>query len=344
MKNTILTFAVVLSISPTVIAQSRVVLIEQFSNSSCPPCGAVSPAVYAFANNNQPDVAVIAYHTAFPYNNDSMYFENPTEATQRVNYYSVSGVPNSILDGNVYNGSTNPFVTNISTLVSNRLNVAPRYGIIASNLVLSGNQLSGKVKFTSLSNMNVSENLIAHIVVIEKNVLKSSYAASPGANSETEYGYVMRKMIPNGSGTILLSTALNGSDSVPFIWTLNTIKNKAELRVVAFVQNASTKEVHQAQLFGVSQAPVGLTENATSLHNTLIYPNPSTGEFSISFKTLQHIKSLTIFDPLGKILFSENLSPATHFITRVVNLNPGAYYVKTETSTGSEIQKLLITD
>jgi hypothetical protein len=344
MKNTILTFVIILTSATTSFSQTRVVLIEQFSNSSCPPCGAVSPSVYAFANNNQPDVAVIAYHTLFPYNNDSMYFENPTEATQRVNYYSVAGVPNSVLDGNVYNGSTNPFVTNISTLVGNRLNVAPRYDVIASNLVLNGNQLSGVVKFTSLNTLNVSENLIAHVVVVEKNVLKSSYAASPGANSETEYGYVMRKMVPNASGTSLVNTSLNGSDSIPINWTLNHIKNKAELRVVAFVQNASTKEVHQARLFAVSQAPVGLMEDVTSLRSALIYPNPSTGEFSISFKTQENLKSLMIFDPLGKVVFSENLGFTTYRTIRGINLGPGAYYVKIETSAGSEIQKLLITE
>ncbi len=131
------------------LAQNRVVLIEQFSNSSCAPCGAISPSVYAFASGNQANVAAISYHTQFPYNNDSMYFENPVEATNRVNFYSVQGVPNSVLDGNVFNGSTNTFFPNISSLVANRLNVAPRYQIQASALTLNGNQLTGSFKFTS---------------------------------------------------------------------------------------------------------------------------------------------------------------------------------------------------
>jgi len=341
MKNIILTFSIALALTPNVFSQARVVLIEQFSNSSCPPCGAVSPSVYTFVNNT-PDVAAIAYHTLFPYNNDSMYFENPTEATQRVTYYSVAGVPNSVLDGNVYNGSTNPFVSNISTLVNNRLNVAPRYTIESSSLTLNGDQLTGSFKFTSLSGMNTTENLVGHVVIIEKNVLKSSYAASPGANNETEYGYVMRKMIPNASGTGLTNTNLNGTDSISLNWALSHIKNKAELRVVAFVQNTSTKEVYQAQIFSISGATVGLTENATSPYRALIYPNPTANELSVLFKTQQHLQSITILDQLGKVIFEERLNVLTDRITKRINLDPGVYSVLITSATGSEIQKLII--
>jgi len=341
MKKIILSYALVLFINVTSTAQTRVVLIEQFSNSSCGPCGAISPSVYAYANTN-PGIAVIAYHTLFPYNNDSMYFENPTEATQRVNYYSVQGVPNSVLDGNVYNGSTNPFVANISTSVANRLNVAPKYNIETSSLTLSGNQLSGSFQFTSLSASNTSENLVAHVVIIEKNVLKSSYAASPGANNETEYGYVMRKMIPGVSGTSLINTLLNGSDNVSLNWTLNHIKNKNELRVVAFVQNTNTKEVYQAQIFNVSETPVGLVENTKFPKKAFIYPNPATGEFSISFKTQQHLKSITITDQFGKIVFEDNSDVTTDLITKKIDLNTGIYFINISTESGSEIQKLVV--
>lgn len=342
MKHLTLSLLFMLSINSH-FAQTRVVLIEQFTNSSCAPCGAISPSVYAFTNNT-PGVAAIAYHTLFPYNNDSMYFENPMEATQRVNYYSVSGVPNSILDGNVYNGSSTAFVANVSNLVSNRLNVAPRYDISASNLTLSGNQLSGAFKFTSLSGANTSDNLVAHVVVIEKNVLKSAYTASPGANSETEYGYVMRKMIPGASGTSLVNTALNGSDNVPLNWTLANIKNKSELRVVAFVQNVTTKEVYQAQFFSISETPVGILERTVALDKIDIFPNPSTGEFSISFKSEQSITSISILNQTGAVLFRDETDVITQLITRKVDLAAGVYFVRIETQAGSTTKKLILTN
>ncbi len=330
-----------LGISTGIVSQSRVVLIEQFSNSSCPPCGAVSPSVYAFVNNT-PGVAAIAYHTLFPYKNDSMHFENPVEATQRVNYYSVTGVPNSVLDGNVYNGSTNPFVSTMANLVSNRLNLPPRYDIRLFSLARNGNQLSGSFGFISLDATNAADNLVAHIVIIEKNVLKSAYAASPGANSETQYGYVMRKMIPDAAGTGLINKTVNGSDSINFDWPLKNIKNKAELRVVAFVQNASTKEIYQAQLFNISEQPVGLAESEVSGIKPTIFPNPTAGEFSISFKSGKYLKSIVIVDQLGKTVFEDKIDLVTDLVTRKVDLNPGVFYVNISTDTGTEVQKLII--
>jgi large repetitive protein len=324
------------------IAQNRVVLIEQFSNSSCAPCGAISPSVYAFANNNQTNVAAIAYHTQFPYNNDSMYFENPVEATQRVNFYSVQGVPNSVLDGNVFNGSTNSFFPNISSLVANRLALAPRYNVQATSLMLNGNQLTGSFKFTSANAMNMGDNLVAQVVIIERNVLKSAYAASPGANNETEYGYVMRKMIPNASGTSLVNKTINGSDSVSLNWTLANIKNKSELRVVGFVQNIATKEVYQAQLFTVSSAPVSISENSFHQRELQIFPNPSDGGFSVSFKNEQVVKSISIFNQLGELVFNEPVNAKTNLITKQTELVTGVYFVEIETPSGRLVNKLII--
>ncbi|MES2680645.1 MAG: T9SS type A sorting domain-containing protein [Bacteroidota bacterium] len=334
--------AIMFATTSAALAQNRVVLIEQFSNSSCAPCGAISPSVYAFVNNNQPDVAAIAYHTQFPYNNDSMYFENPVEATQRVNFYSVQGVPHSVLDGNVFNGSTNTFFPNISSMVANRLSVVPRYQIQATSLMLNGSQLTGSFKFISTGAMNAGDNLVAQVVIVEKNVLKSSYAASPGANNETEYGYVMRKMIPNAAGTNLVNKTINGSDSIALNWTLTNIKNKSELRVVAFVQNTSTKEVYQAQLFNVPPGPVGISENGVNTSALQVYPNPSSGGFAVCFKNEQFIKSISIFSQLGELVFSEAVNTTTSHITRQIDLSTGVYLIEFETSSGRQASKLII--
>ncbi|MBL7931912.1 MAG: Omp28-related outer membrane protein [Bacteroidia bacterium] len=323
-------------------AQNRVVLIEQFSNSSCPPCAAVSPSVYAYANANPTEVVVVAYHTLFPYNNDSMYFENPVEATQRVNFYGVNAVPYSILDGNVYNGSTSSFVGNISNLVNNRLNTAARFDIEALGLSLSGNVLSGNFRFTSTDSQNSSENLVAQLVVIEKNVLKSSYAASPGANSETEYGYVMRKMIPDASGTALINTFQNGSDDINFNWSLSHIKDLSQLRVVAFVQNNDTKEVYQAALFEINGSPVGINTEEKFDNEIDLYPNPAHDVINISLQHLNHISTVQIIKTDGTIQYSENVNLKTDKIQLNLNLQRGIYYLKLTTAKGNIVRKLLV--
>lgn len=322
-------------------AQNRVVLIEQFTNSSCPPCGAVSPSIYAFANSNS-DVAVVAYHTLFPYNNDSMYFENPTEATQRVNFYSINAVPYSVLDGNAYNGSTNPFAANISAHVDNRKGITPRYNIDVSSLLLTENQLSGLIKFSSSDAMNASENLVAHVVIIEKNVLKSAYVASPGANSELEFGYVMRKMIPDAFGTNLVNKNLHESDSISLSWVLNHIKDRSQLRIVAFVQNATTKEVYQAQIFSISGTPTSINETRKNSCNVVIYPNPAQKRLTLSLGMTCFVHSLSVINESGIVKYFKRVEENTNNIFQELDLTNGVYSLKIQTSNGDIFKKLVI--
>jgi hypothetical protein len=321
-------------------SQNRVVLIEQFSNSSCGPCGNASPTIFAYANNNPQKAVVITYHTSFPYFNDSMYFDNTVDNNARVNYYSVGGVPNSIVDGNVYSGATATLNTTLNTTITNRSLIAPRYSIASSNFQLSNGQLTGTFDFTSIDAQNSNQNLVAQIVVIEKNVLKSSFAASPGNNSETQYGYVMRKMFPTSNGTSLNNTALNGLESINLNWPISRIKNINELRVVAFVQNTTNNEIYQAQIFSPALS-VGISDiDITSEFS--VYPNPVSSEINIQFNKLELVKNITVVNNLGQLFYSEVLNELTNNYKINYQINKGMYYVLIETAAGSFRKKIIV--
>jgi len=337
MKNIHLLLALLL-LQMVVNAQERIVLLEQFSNSSCGPCAQSSPPVYNFADNNPEKAVAISYHTGFPYSNDSMYLENPVDANQRVSFYSVSGVPHTIMDGNVFSGGSNSFVSNINSSVNNRKAVNPQYNIATTGVSLTNNILSGSFQFESLLAANENENLIAHIVVIEKNVLKSSYLSSPGNNSETEYGYVMRKMFPNAAGTILINKDLNGIDEVNFSWTLDNIKDESEIRIVAFVQNLGTKEVFQSQLFEVGNGTVGIEKSITTQNEMQIFPNPNNGAFTLLLNNNLFIESITIVNQLGQVINRQTINSETINISNSFQLEKGIYFVKLKTK-GEEIVK-----
>jgi large repetitive protein len=324
----------------TLTAQSRVTLVEQFTNSSCPPCGTYSPLVYNYANTNPTQLAVVAFHTSFPYNNDSMNIENLSESAARVSYYSINGAPSSVLDGNVYNGSTGTFGPNINNYITTRIAVAPKYDIANTFLTLNNNTLTGKFIFKSINTNNATDSLVAHLIVIEKNVLKNSYAASPGNNSETSYGYVMRKMLPNTNGTLLLNKNMNATDTISFNWNILNIKDTAQLRVVAFVQNAVTKEVYQAQIFDNKNEDVVVVPNATKdlilYNNFLIFPNPSNGNFEITND--ENIINIAIVNQMGAIVFTKNSLGKNVSIHK--QLPNGIYNVLVTSAKGIKKQKL----
>jgi thiol-disulfide isomerase/thioredoxin len=323
-------------------AQSRVTLVEQFTNSSCPPCATYSPLVYNYANTNPTQLAVVAFHTSFPYNNDSMNIANVAESAARVGFYGIGGAPSSVFEGNVFNGSTGIFGPSITTYVTNRLLIAPQYDVASPFLKIDNNMLSGKFIFKSLIATNTTDSLVAHIIVIEKNVLKSSYTASPGGNSETSYGYVMRKMLPSASGTILKNKILNGSDTIGFTWNLANIKDTAQIRVVAFVQNLTTKAVYQAQIFATHAEPIVVvpTVNKNLSNNTItaIFPNPNNGLFEIN--ATETILNVRIVNAIGATIFNSAFESSKVFI-KDLNIKDGVYNVITTTEKG--LQHKLIT-
>lgn len=274
----------------------RKVLIEQFTNSGCPPCAGTTPIIASYVNSNA-NVLMLAYHTSFPYL-DSMYHENPLQSDQRVAYYGLGAVPYSSVDGNYYAGPSPVLINTLNTTIANRQAIAPRY-TIAINSTFSNGLLSGNAELVSLDAQNQNESLVMRIVVAEKNVLKNSYAASPGNNTETEYPWVVRKMLPDHSGTVLINKAVGGMDNIPFNLQPDNFKNYSEMRVIAFVQNEISKEVYQAEI----AIPAGVADiaerEAGKLH---IYPSVTTGILKIDFPALVSKGRLYVSDVNGKVV------------------------------------------
>jgi thiol-disulfide isomerase/thioredoxin len=318
----------------------RIVLIEQFTNSGCPPCAASTPPVFNYVNNNPADVVAIGYHTSYPYS-DSMYFENPVESSARVSYYGSFGVPQSFVDGNYYSNSSSNFIPVMANTINTRKAIANKYNISNVSTTINTNNLNTKIAFESLSASNVNDTLRAHIVVIEKNVLKSSYAASPGANSETNYEYVMRKMLPNQNGSFLINRGLNGKDTITLNWAMQKIKNNAEVRVVAFVQNKNTKEVYMANLFSTNLS-TGLSKTNNDQLWFNIFPNPTSGDLTITTSNLKNDASITILDILGKSIFTESINNNAALKINTKGFNKGLYSVLINDGINSYSKKLVV--
>lgn len=319
----------------------RIVLIEQFTNSGCPPCASSTPSILQYAEDHSPSVVAISYHTSFPYN-DSMYYENPSESSQRVAFYNVTGVPHTVVDGNYYSGSSAGYIPVQGTSISTRAAVPVQYDILSPAAMLSPGTLQASAVFESLKQGNTNNDLRAYLVVVEQNVLKSSYSASPGKNSELQYKYVMRKMLPDAGGMQLKRKELNGKDTLTASWSLQHIKSAAELRVIAFVQNVSTKEIYQAYFITPSVSVTGV--QAPPLQPELaLYPNPATA--SVTLETASPLKSeISVQDIFGRKVSSSQPDGISSRITlSLANLSPGLYFVKIEDKVyGNRLAKLIV--
>ncbi len=322
MKRSILYSALLFTLSFSAFAQ-RKVLIEQFTNSGCPSCAGNTPVVAAYVNANLNDVIMLAYHTSFPYF-DSMYHENSFQSGQRVAFYNIGAVPFARVDGNFFVGN---LVSSINTTIPNAGAVVPRYNISFANSNLNGNVVNASVLFESTNAANNGEPLKAMIVLAEKKVLKNAYVCCAGNNSETEYPWVVRRMLPDETGTTLVNTNINGSELINVSWNTTNIKDFNELRIIAFVQNTTTKAIYQSEISTPSSA-TGISQNNISAENLVSIAYTPSGNILIHFNQPEYNHTLKIIDVIGKTIYQGEINNISDKFIDATTFPSGIYFIQ----------------
>lgn len=282
MKKSLLMFLAVFAayLLPAQTVQ-RTVLIESFTNASCPPCAAQNPGFNVLLGNNVGKVAVIKYQTDWP-GYDPMNEQNPEQVQTRVDYYGVTGVPNVRIDGTT-NAGTSGSVT--QTMINTAYAVpAPLQITLTHSLSADLSQMTINCDITNpntTTEWNVP-NAYLRIGMIEKDL---NFPVAPGSTAETHFTYVMRKMYPDATGTLVAPIAAGATAN--YTWTVDIpdyIYDYSQLAVVGFVQAEAPKTVYQS---AISQ-PITLT----GLPNTAFAGN-TTGNTGICDQNLVPAVSVT---------------------------------------------------
>lgn len=219
----------------------RMVLAEESTSSTCGPCAAQNPAFDALLQANADIVTSIKYHVWWPSpGNDPMYLQNTVDNAARTNYYSINGVPQAVINGGSYQGQPSGVS---QSMLNNASNVPSPFEIQIQQSLSDNND---EIFLTTLihATEDVSGNMFAHLAVIEKHI---SFTSPPGTNGEKDFYNVMKKLLPTKSGTALPSSMAAGDYIIlQNSWKLANVYNIDELAAVGFVQDNTTKNVHQA--------------------------------------------------------------------------------------------------
>ncbi len=232
-------------------AQQRTILIEAFSQASCGPCVNPNIALQALHDANPDKFIPIKYQVSWP-GVDPMNAQNPTDVANRVTYYNVTGVPHRVVDG------TTTAVANVNqALIDTRYAVPSPITMDISHTINADFTADVTVTITAPAIWNPT-NTVLHLALIEKTI---TFASAPGSNGETVFKNVMRKMLPSPNGSVVEAsnfTSAGGSQTFTFtnVAIPSYIYKMTEVGFIAWVQNTSTKEVHQA---GMSN-PVPLSD------------------------------------------------------------------------------------
>lgn len=240
----------------SVLAQSqRLVSAEEFTQASCGPCAAQNPAFNTLLAANTVKVVGLKYQTNWP-GVDPMNVQTQSWVGPRVTYYNVSGVPYATLDGTAQTGGS----YSGAPANWNQAKIDSRYAIPspftldvshAFDATYSNVDITVDISCTQAA----AGSLSLRVALVEKEI---NFCQAPGTNGETEFYGVMRKMLPNATGTTLATSWTSGqtqqltfSTAVPsYVYDLK------QLAIVVFIQNDANKEVLQA---GISEPlPIAL--------------------------------------------------------------------------------------
>lgn len=245
----------------TVNAQKRLVLIEEFTNTGCGPCASWSPLLDSCIHYRLGDCIAIKYHSRFPLATDEFYCYDPESHQAKVDYYQVTGVPATFVDGVELGDRTFAF---LNTAIS-YCREQPAAADIHVSKQLNNHLLKVKASFKPYSDM-VSSNVRLNVVVIEEHIASNI----PWNNGEKELNYTMRKMLTPTNGYQLEETTLKADTeySIEREWTIDFMDDERELGVVAFLQDINTRQILATAYAG----PDAEGENRLTLAN--LYDTP----------------------------------------------------------------------
>lgn len=265
MKRTLLLAGV---IAATITANSqvqRMVLSEGFSNASCPPCASQNPAYNTLISANPNKIISIKHQTNWP-GVDPMNAQTQSDVGPRVTYYGISGVPHGVIDGTSIADDCGAYVGALSCL--SQADIDARYAITSPfNITvipaLTANLDSVTVDVTvSTPAIFNGTNLKLQVILVEKLI---AFATPPGTTNETQFHNVLRKDMNNANmAGFTIPNSWAAAESYTYTFTIaipSFIYKHSELAVIAFVQDNTSKEVHQAGKANVPVTSFGITQN-----------------------------------------------------------------------------------
>jgi hypothetical protein len=323
--------------------KNKLVLLEHFTSYNSTTCAAADTKVDNIINARSNSAFSIQYHTSFPAL-DPMNQRNTPDPSARVIYYGISQAPYTVLDGNFWNGNTyGPGAALDTTDVDTRTLDVARFNVSMSNSS-NTNSISANAKIKANNMLN--DDIVVHCAVIERVITSASV---PGGKS-SQYEWVLKKMLPDASGTYVNRTWIT-NDSMQFNWiwnyTASDVYDPTKLGTVVFVQNVTTKEVYQSAYVlgnGSFGGPTGINNPLSNQANVDLFPNPSSKETFVMFnQNVDQDLDWTVYDQLGKVMDKGKISKGNQgFVIDNSNYPDGVYAVRITDGNSVLFKKLMV--
>ena len=323
-------------------------LYEVYTASTCPPCRPGNEVLQKVFQQRMGGYTVIKYQYNFPLPGDPYY---TSECATRGSYYGgISSVPRLQVDG-AWNSNPNSFTSSIFDQYYQK----PAVVGITANQVTTDTSITVNATITPV--VSLAGNFKVHVAILERLTTRNKKN-----NGETEFYWVMKKMLPNASGsTINLSVGtpvqitqtytlrggyrLPSSASDPInLASENSVEEANDLIGVVFVQDESDREVLQSE-WSVN-APwdyyAAVSEKAIANLNISMYPNPAQTTLTINTADVKETTAIRVVDLTGKEVLNATANGGLETAIDVSALSNGIYFVQLTLNGNTAIQKLVI--
>ncbi|MBV6473673.1 MAG: hypothetical protein JPMHGGIA_01966 [Saprospiraceae bacterium] len=328
-------------------AVTRKLLHENFSSSTCPPCKPGNERLHSVVGQYPGLYSELTYHFYFPTPGDPYY---TSECADRSNYYNgINSIPATLLDGQI---NINPNGYLESTF--EEWQRIPSFYTVNPSGKVDGNKVSITVDVSALLPTKATTRLI--VAVAEKLTVKNVKN-----NGETEFPHVMKKMVPNASGTLTgiiqagatktfnLSWTIPGSYRLPLdaqaaniinLATEHSIEEFDDLEVFAWLQE-SDKSVLQSNSADLEF--VVANSNPVANKQLVAYPTQTSDYFFLDMSAFSSTEPLRVLiaDETGQIRHAEKTSLRSLFVN-TSQWASGVYYAKVIGQNEEGLQKVVV--
>jgi hypothetical protein len=243
----------------------RKALVESFSNASCAPCAAQNPTFNTLLAPNKDKIITLKYQMNWP-GFDPMNQQNSDDPNARRSIYNFNAIPYTRLDGELpgpsYGGGIgawtasnagapagyNQAVLNFASARETFVEVT-----VSHEFNEDLNQANVMVTVENTGASDIPGDKIRLFLALTENQI--AFPTPPGTTNETTFFSVVRKLHPDAQGT-LLELPAGVKQEFEFTVDLPTyLYNLNQIAFVAFVQDMSNFNVHQAEI----STPLALT-------------------------------------------------------------------------------------
>jgi len=196
----------------------RMVLLEEFTNASCPPCASQNPAFNELIDQNRDRVVPIKWQTPFP-GFDPMNQHHPEEVDAHLGRYgsvypAFGGVPTAFIDGvlpgfNFANGQGawgtpqtgyrgGPYGYNQAVIDFAASQTAPVEIQLDHNIFAQNDSVQVSMQVVNVSSNTISGNLKVHMILMERDIIFE--CGPPGSTNEFEFHDIARRKLTGLTG------------------------------------------------------------------------------------------------------------------------------------------------